>query len=90
MDFDGPRSPPQTLPQDILRTCSLSAPTPADEAAFPVLRNSPSGHLSAEAVALIRGDVPAERKRLLYSNSLRRRSLEVEAVAATAAVVDAQ
>ena len=84
MDLDFPHSPPKTLPQDMQRACSMSAPTAEDEALFPALRPCPAsggvaGVLNADMVALIRGDVPDERKRLLYSNSLRRRSIDVAA-----------
>ncbi|GBF99203.1 hypothetical protein Rsub_12462 [Raphidocelis subcapitata] len=73
MEDDGPRAVSRSLSLDIQRMASAPLDAlPGD------LKRDTSGHLSAEALAIIRGEVTMERKTLLYSNSLRRRSIEVD------------
>jgi hypothetical protein len=67
MEDDGPCAVSRSLSLDIQRMASAPLDAlPGD------LKRETSGHLSAEALAIIRGEVTVERKTLLYSNSLRR------------------
>ncbi|KIZ06953.1 hypothetical protein MNEG_1004 [Monoraphidium neglectum] len=84
MEDDGPlpRSASRSLSLDLARMSSWHLEQDVLVVASPkAAGDEPGGcpgasHLSAEALAMIRGQVTAERKELLYSNSLRRRSLE--------------
>lgn len=86
MEDDGPHAAPRLLALDIARMASGGVCMMADQdtpaspppARTEALASEGSTHLSAEALSIIRGEVSVERKKLMYSNSLRRRSIEVD------------
>lgn len=79
MEDDGPHAVSRSLSLDIERMASGLGDQVTTVSAPSFVVSDGSGHLSADALAFIRGECPIERKKLMYSNSLRRRSIEVDA-----------